>query len=196
MQRAILALLSVGLMGCDEPRPLGAAGAAEQSAANTKAQTVSLPPARADGRLSDGASLENAVSAFRTKVVADENRIEVAQMLAAGRSEDEAFTYEVVEFQRREVDIDDDGDEDVLLLANLCESTNCHTTTRLAYAGVLRNDGSEFSIIRQERFSGSSAFDAYGEGGIRIKSLQIGPDDPHCCPSQEVSAVLSFSPAR
>lgn len=197
MQRVILALLSLGLMGCDDPRQSGAAGAAAPSAANTKlTQTVGRSPAQAGGRLSDGASLEDAVGSFKAKVVADENRIDVAQTLAGGRPEDEAFRYEIVEFQSREVDIDDDGDEDALLLSNLCESANCHTTTRLAYAGVLRNDGGSFSLIRQERFAGSSAFDAYGEGGIRIKSLQIGPDDPHCCPSQETSAVLSFSPAR
>lgn len=186
MRWGILAVLAV--LGCSENAPPPAYDAPAPSA-DTPTIIDPAPATR-------GPTLDEALADFRATVMAAEHHREADLVVAAGGRETDAYEWRVLEEQTRRADFDGDGDEDVVVLANLCETESCHSTTNVAYIALIENNGAEFHSSASRRFGGSSQLGAYRDGGIEVSTLQFGPNDPQCCPSERVTEIISLTGGR
>lgn len=180
---SLLAVLAV--LGCSENAP--------PPAPDASAPSADTPPIADPEPATRGPTLDEALADFRATVMAAEHHREADLVVAAGGGETDAYEWRVLEEQTRRADFDDDGDEDVVVLANLCEVESCHATTYVAYLALIENNGAGFESAAPRRFAGSSQFGSYRSGGIEVATLQFGPNDPQCCPSDRVTEIISLT---
>lgn len=108
-----------------------------------------------------------------------------ARMTAAnGENASEATSYDASEPVVRAGDMDGDGDEDLAVMVTLCAQGSCHPTTYHSAVALFRNDGGSYAQTFTRVIEGDASFKSVGQQGTIIETIEMGPDDPGCCPSQ------------
>lgn len=89
-------------------------------------------------------------------------------------------------------DINGDRLADLVVVLYVCEPYSCHQTTHRTTLAVLFRNGPISVRSSLRSVEGDARITSVGRGVVTIRSLEIGPDDPHCCPSRVRTHRLTF----
>lgn len=137
-------------------------------------------------------SLPEVAANFAASAVTAENARSRRDAVSNGESVQDAFRYDASKPSTLTADVDRDGDLDAVVLVTLCESVNCHLTTKSAVVGLFRNMGDRYEQSSSRVYEGDGRLVRFTQAGAIVETTQFGPDDPDCCPTQVRQQTLQF----
>ena len=178
LMRFVVLLSVLVVIGCRDGEQAAQAAQAAQAVPSEE------PQMQQSASLFDRRALSQAIDGFIESSLRQETEAERKRLRASGEDPENLYVYSSSYREIREVDLDDDGDLDALILVDACEESSCNTSTRFAKVGLLMNDGSGFELTQVARFDGPTSLRGFTDEGVEVESMTYGPDDPTCCPSK------------
>ncbi len=85
-------------------------------------------------------------------------------------------------------DLNGDGDQDAVVLAEYCEKTSCHLTTTTMELMIFQGrPNNQFVHVETKSLPGVGAtVKVYPSKLIEVKCTSFSETDAHCCPSEEI----------